>query len=289
MEIVELSSTSLNQVFVKNYRFVTIALPKRFYRLNSPAPLISDFPGAETGIPTYERKGVQYFHPVVVAQQALRQLASFEITNNPIYLERAEKMAAALLTHSTLSRGAMWFPYEFDFALHGEVNETAEAPWYSGMAQGQALSLFSRLYEVTRKVPYAVNAVAVFNSLALVGISEDPWVSRLVDGFYWIEEYPTPVPDKTLNGYLFSIIGLYDFYQALEDPRSLLYMRAALTTISQALPNFRSEKEISHYCLTHLVQSERYHELHIEQLNYMSDIVDTNEFSDWAKLFASDH
>ena len=43
----------------------------------------------------------------------------------------------------------------------------------------------------------------------------NPWISGIDgDNYLWLEEYPdSDQPNKTLNGKIFAIYGLYDFYQ----------------------------------------------------------------------------
>ena len=276
-------------VNVGRYTIAKFDIPQRFYAIEEGVPIAVDYKDDGTGIPVYTRNNQRFFHPVVLAQQGLRQLAGFYFTDESKFLKRAVRIANALKNGANWSRGAMWFPYNFPFALHGNVDETAAPPWYSGMAQGQALSLFSRLFEATGDSQYLSDASSVFGSLALVGISSDPWVTRLSGKFLWIEEYPNPVRDETLNGFLFAIFGIYDYWLVTNDPRAHLLLQASIATIDHSMESFRMEGQISNYCLTHKVQSERYHELHIEQLAFLARLSSEPRFQAWSVLLAADH
>lgn len=288
VELLTLDGVSAGPVHARQFTIVAMKQSERFYRVETAAPLLPDYAADSEGVPISTRKGTRYFHPVDYAQQGLRQLASFQLTKDSRYLERTERIAQELLAHSEMSRGGMWFAYPFDFALHGNVSETAHAPWYSGMAQGQVLSLFSRLYEVTKSERYADAAVATFKSLAPAEISHEPWVSHIVDGYFWIEEYPSPMPDRTLNGYMFAIIGLYDYLQATYDLHVLPYLRASLTTIEDMMKEFEVPGEISFYCLTHKVQSKIYHQVHIQELKFLAAMASSPSFDRWAETLQSD-
>jgi hypothetical protein len=284
------SISGLNKsVNVGRYVIAKFEIPQRFYAVEEDVPIEVDYQDDGTGIPVYIRNNQRFFHPVVLAQQGLRQLAGFYFTDESKFLKRSVRIANALKIGAHWSRGAMWFPYHFSFALHGNVDETAAPPWYSGMAQGQALSLFSRLFEATSDSQYLSDASAIFNSLALVGISAEPWVTRMSGKFLWIEEYPTPVQDETLNGFLFAIFGIYDYWLVTDDPRAHLLLQASIATIDHFMESFRIEGQISSYCLAHKVQSERYHEVHIEQLSFLARISSEPRFQAWSDLLASDH
>jgi len=87
------------------------------------------------------------------AQDGLAALESYRLNNDPSQLAQAKLDAQRLLDRKVQRDAGYFFPYPFDFALHGNTANTIRAPWYSGMAQGLTLSLFSRLADVTRSRP----------------------------------------------------------------------------------------------------------------------------------------
>jgi hypothetical protein len=147
-----------------------------------------------------------------------RLLDSYAQTRDDRYLARARLIADRLVETATSARGGLWFPYRFDFALHGKVADLMEAPWYSAMAQGQVLSLLSRLHELTADEAYLAEARRVFRTLADPGPRKAPWVTWVERRYLWLEEYPGSPPDHTLNGFLFALFGVYDYYQETRDP-----------------------------------------------------------------------
>src|SRR5690606_32879878 len=91
--------------------------------------------------------GRWYDHPVGQAQYVVNMLRNHRIDPDPQYLDLAIANANRLLQRAVRHGGAIFFPYPFDYGLHGRG--TMAAPWYSGMAQGIALSGFVRLHELT--------------------------------------------------------------------------------------------------------------------------------------------
>ena len=273
---------------VDPYPILSLPLAERAYAETGDAPLAIDYPATAAGVPTYVRGGRTYLHPVGAAQQALRQLSTYVATGRPVYLDRARVIAEALLAAGTESDGGLWIPYEFDFNLHGSAADVMRAPWYSGMAQGQVLSLVSRLYELTGDARYLDDATRIFRTFEVVGQRTAPWVVWVEDQYLWLEEYPGSPPDHTLNGFIFALYGVYDYYVITRSDAASRLFRAGLTTIDRYLPEFRNPGGISNYCLLHHALSEKYHRIHIAQLRELTRITGDSRFADMAALFESD-
>lgn len=100
-------------------------------------------------------------------------------------------------------------------------------PWYSGMAQGIALSPYARLAQLTEDDTFRDRADQVWQTLTISRERSDPWVTVVDDdGHYWIEERPQPEPTHALNGKIFGIYGLYSTgYTLAVTMSSTLYRR----------------------------------------------------------------
>jgi hypothetical protein len=274
---------------VHAYAMLPLALGDRPYAEWTDATVAIDYPADRNGVPVAMRKGKAYLHPVTAAQQGLRQLATYVKTKDPVFLDRAQVIADALVAAGVKADGALWIPYRFDFNLHGKAADVMRAPWYSGMAQGQVLSLVSRLYELTGKASDLDAARRIFASFAVVGMRSKPWVSWVEGRYLWIEEYPGKPPDHTLNGFIFALYGIYDFYEVTHSAAAERVFQGGLTTVRHYLPEFRNPGGISHYCLLHRALSPKYHHIHIGQLRQLRIMTGDAYFATMAALFASDH
>ena len=213
-------------------------------------------------------------HPVAQAQYGLANVASFDLTGDSRYLDRAIVQANRLVDTKVISRDAWYFPYPFDFALHGRATETLLAPWYSAMAQGLALSLFVDLYERTDDDAWltaATGTVASFRNGPETGM---PWVIHIDDaGYLWLEEYPVDPPNRsdfTLNGHMFATFGLFDYATLTGDPLTTTLFDGGVTTArrygaSFAPDGFRVQRWLSAYCLRHDVLDAKYHGIVTDQ------------------------
>lgn len=262
------------------------------YVLTTPVPLVDTGDHDADGVRMFLVGTTQYNHPVAQAGYGIDLLASYALTNNSTYLNRAIAQAQRLIDTKVVSRGAWFYPYDFDFALHGITADTMRAPWYSAMAQGQALSLFVRLYQVTGNQQWmdaADNTVASFSLPPAAGL---PWVVHTDSaGYLWLDEYPLSMTrtDLTFNGHNFALIGLYDYARQTADPvASDLFDGAATTALKYGTSGFRVPGWVSNYCLTHLTPAGHYQDIHIEQLISLYSMTGDVRFAQLSDAYRSD-
>lgn len=249
-----------------------------------------DYPQDEDGVVVNEYDGGIYYNPVSMAQRGMWFADNYRRTGDERYLERSEAHARRILLEAHEIDGALYLPYEFDFPLHGNPEQLMEAPWYSGMAQGQALSLFLRLHDMTGREEYRDAADRLMPTFFRLHGDVDEFVARIdCEGYYWIEEYPMEVSTETLNGFIFALWGVYEYWRTTGDEGAKQIVRASLATLKHYLPEFREPGEPSYYCLKHRAQYPRYHRIHVRQLEFLDRLSGDPYFSEQAELFASDY
>jgi len=83
----------------------------------------------------------------------------------------------------------------------------------------------------------------------------------------WLEEYPRNPSDRTLNGHMFAIFGMWDYWRLTQDERAKKLYQGGLTMVVDYFPQFRNTSWVSHYCLQHPeALSDKYHLIHVAQL-----------------------
>lgn len=177
--------------------------------------------------------------------------------------------------------GRGWLSYWQDFNLHANPEWVMRAPWHSGMAQGMALSVWSRLHDKRR-------AQETLQTLMPgEGVSHTD-----SDGFYWIEEYPWNPPTHVLNGFGYAIYGLYDYWSHWVSEWGTLLLAAGLTTLKAKGHLWRRPGAPSVYCLAHEVPCDRldhkYHRVHVVQFQVFHRMTRDPRFQDLADWFMSD-
>jgi hypothetical protein len=260
------------------------------YYTTTVIPLVDTGSHDEFGVRMFNVGGVLYNHPVAQAQYALANIHSFLATSDPTYLARAEAQAQRLIETAVPSRNAIYFPYPFNHARHGVAADTLVAPWYSAMAQGQALTVFVRLFELTANEAYRTAAVSTFNSFLNPRASGVPWTVFVdASGYLWLEEYPAAVPDRTYNGLTFALYGLWDYHRVTGDADALQLLRGALTTVAKYFPNVRYPNWIARYCLAHGTLSAFYHQVVIHQQMQLYTMTADVTFARNADLLFNDY
>lgn len=155
-----------------------------------------------------------------------------------------------------------------------------EPGWYSAMGQGQAISLLVRAYVASKDRTYieaAGKALDIFD----IPSSKGGVLAKFLDSLDWYEEYPTTPSSHVLNGFIYSLIGLYDLKEMatgiVKDKATDLYDKG-MRTLKAMLPMFDSGTG-TFYDLRHITAGLApnrarwdYHKVHIKQLYLLIEI-----------------
>ena len=235
--------------------------------------------------------GSRVDHPVAYAQYGISALLEYQSSGQQVWLDRALRHAERLVQIHT-DRGDAWhFPYLFDWTYTGK---TLRAPWWSAMGQGEALSLFVRLYEETGDEKWRSAADHTWLSLTQDRSAAEPWATMTDNGLLVFEEYAGNLPPlKVLNGHLFALFGVYDYWRLTGDPAAAAHLDAAATTVLDVMPKIRVPGGVSYYCWQDACrqkvwQNPTYHVIHSWQLDTVGRLTGDERFSQWARLLRSD-
>ena len=263
-------------------------------------PFVVDINTAMYGSGLYDSQGVRLFeqgsrvwdHPVAQAQYACRMLANYVFSGNSDFLNAALANAQRLLDTAEDHDGALFYPYIFDVDRHGDPKDVMRAPWYSGMAQGQVLALQVRLYQLTNDEIWLRVARKSFKSFEATDAEDRPW-SPTVDekGYLWLEEYPQShgnPADETLNGHIFSLLGVYEYWLLTKDVKAERVVQGAITLVRHYISRYRNPGYISRYCLLHELEIAFYHVVHTAQLLLLYSMTGDPFFAVESNLFVKD-
>ena len=278
-------------VIQKNkYQIIHLSEEKDPYGFETIASLSTNYPKDENGVRLFSIQGKLCYYPVNLSQFILWYIDCYNKTQNTEYLSRSELFANKIIDLSVSYNDACYLPYDFDINPHGNKSILLKAPWFSGMAQGQALSVFVRLYNITRNKKYLDFAHKLFYSFKNYKKDNLIWTVFIdADNYYWIEEYPDIEPGRVLNGFIFGIYGLYDYYFLTKDPVCKYYLEAAITTIQKYIGEFRNPGNVSFYCLRHEHTDANYHQIHIDQLKTLYYMTGESYFLNVADEFYNDY
>jgi heparosan-N-sulfate-glucuronate 5-epimerase len=206
--------------------------------------------------------------------------------------ETEENLAAA--THigqwlcGTQDADSGKWAYEFDYRLAG-FKRGLQAPWPSAMAQGQAISLLTRLYRATGD-----NGYLAASRLACAPLEHDVREGGLradLFGHPFYEEYPTDPPSFVLNGFIHALFGLYDL-KVLGDDRAHQLLGDGMHTLIRFLPLYDA-RGMSAYDLGHITSPPRnviaylnYHRKHVALLRALYSVWPDDTIAFYASLWA---
>jgi hypothetical protein len=249
----------------------------------------SDYAGPydSAGIPMLDYRGaigLQY-NPIAIAQWGLGNYNRFFETNDDTRRRKSLRAADWLVANLGQNPASLWvWNHHFDW----EYRDTLKAPWYSGLAQGQGVSLLLRAHALTQDEKYLHAAERAFvpltKAIAQGGVlceNEQPGGEMNL----WIEEYLVDPPTHILNGFIWALWGVFDYCLARADSSAKNIFDRGVNTLLRNLARFDtgywSLYEQSGTRLK-MLASPFYHRLHIVQLRVMANLTGDRRFSDVA-------
>ena len=173
-------------------------------------------------------------------------------------------------------------------------NEVLEDPWISSLSQGFGISVLARAFALDKDSSYIFaieKALTPFTkNISEGGISFD------TDFGVFYEEYPVKKPHHVLNGFIYSLFGLYDAYQATNSPTALKLFNNGVGTLENIIEEFDNDNW-SFYSLNKEpsfknhwnYSSPFYQKIHAAQLHGIYLITDKKVFKTYADKFEQQH
>ncbi|WP_270848409.1 D-glucuronyl C5-epimerase family protein [Candidatus Collinsella stercoripullorum] len=150
----------------------------------------------------------------------------------------------------------------------------------SSMAQGEGCSMLLRAYRALSDDRYLEAALEAARFM-LVDFADGGTAIRENDGLF-LEEYPQDPRRSVMNGWVFSLFGLYD--ASLADDSFCEPFALSCQTLASHLDDYDSGYW-SLYDLERRISSPAYHTLHIAQLRAVAELTGDDRFSDKAERF----
>lgn len=179
--------------------------------------------------------------PVLSAQCGLQEY----FKQNRTYDDIVQAYVTDLLD-SQNAQGGFEYPYHYNYR-----GEKYKPGWVSGMAQGQALSFLTRVLQ-DNDLPELYDSAQRAFEFMITPVAEGGTMSTLADidaslaDYIFFEEVVSKGQSQShiLNGYIFSILGLYDWWQMDPDAtegthyKAKLYYESAVKSLIKVLPYY---------------------------------------------------
>ncbi len=190
--------------------------------------------------------------------------------------DRAEEHLAALKACADWALVSQRFDGSWDaFGPIGSAKYTV-----SSMAQGEGCSMLLRAHRALSDERYLEAAIKAARFM-LAEVVDGGTAIREGDGLF-LEEYPQKPRRSVMNGWVFSLFGLYD--ASLADGSFLEPFSLSSRTLACHLDDY-DNGYWSLYDLERRLASPAYHTLHIAQLRAMAELTGDDRFSDKAERF----
>ncbi|KAK0174354.1 hypothetical protein PV327_010136 [Microctonus hyperodae] len=236
-----------------------------------------------------------------VNEKGRKKLSKSKVKINKIILNGTGKIDNMTISTSEHMEqfydAARWFVANQNVTSGGWPNQvrrkvassmaTLEPGWYSAMGQGHALSVLARAYYHSgddRYLEAAVRGLKPFQVLS----SQGGVAASFLDKFIWYEEYPTTPPSFILNGFIYSLIGLYDLKSIAMEKDVAMAVKLfdnGMMSLKNMLTLFDTGSgttyDLRHFTLKTAPNLARwdYHATHINQLLLLNAIDNDKIFS----------
>ena len=156
--------------------------------------------------------GPQY-NPIAISQYGL---GNYNLLRAPAEANANEENSSAADWLSPTSNQNLQRHVGVEPSLRLGVSGHPKAPWYSGLAQGQGISLLVRAHRETGDERYLDAARARLSRACGAPCRRWGAIHRRV-GDLWIEEYIVDPPTHILNGFIWASWGVYDYFLTTRD------------------------------------------------------------------------
>ncbi len=235
------------------------------------------YPQDQAGVPKVDmgkNYGLQY-NPITISQFGLFCLQKYAITGKRDTLQQALACANWLIGNFKNWRrdiGAWVYPFDLDY--YGP-----KAPWISGMAQGQGISLLLRVHQQKQDERIPEITRRAFQAF-LFAVEDGGVLEHFADGTPIFEEFTTTPPSRVLNGHIFALLGIYDYANFWNDAAAQSLFDSATAGLTQNLQLY----DTGYWNLYDLHSSRRlaspmYMIVHIRLLRILAGLTGQSEFS----------
>jgi hypothetical protein len=182
--------------------------------------------------------------------------------------------------------------YEDDLIAKWDINYfnsryKLSPPWVSAMDCGEVLSFYLRMYQILNDENLLSTSKKIFNFLKID--ARNGGVRRIDEnGCLWFEEYPSNPPSYVLNGFIYTIFGLFDLYRVSKDLEVKKDIDECINTLKKNLYRFDAGYW-SNYDLLHKELVRYYYQknVHVPQLDVLFKLTGESIFDYYRKKWNS--
>ncbi|MDI6716215.1 MAG: D-glucuronyl C5-epimerase family protein [Actinomycetota bacterium] len=254
-------------------------------KLLTPFPLVcaiipkpADSPTDKNGIIMVKYGNKLEYNPGTIAAYATIYYANYYTTGSSSSLTNFLKYVGWLKNNFRVKSGYGIWEYKFDYSPYNQT-----APWPSAISQGIGISAMLEAWKLTGDSAY-------FNiaSLALQGFkvpcSQGGVKSSYTDGLVCYEAYPGLPSSHVLNGFMFALAGIYDYYRLTNDQNAKELFNNGVFSLRRHLADYDiGFTSIYDQYYKYKAVARDYHTMHIKQLLWLYHATKDQFFYVYAK------
>ena len=161
-----------------------------------------------------------------------------------------------------------------------------KAPWFSAMAHGLALQVLIKAHEITLDSKYLTAAKSLLNAF-FIEVKDGGITYKDSSDEWWYEEYASNDKDsmisRVLNGMIFTVLGIYDYFQYTNDPDAKLLFDKGVNSIKKEISKY-NDNGYSYYDLLGN-PSDKYHQIHVDLTKQLYDLTGEPIFTKYHELW----
>lgn len=236
----------------------------------------------ESSVPkNFLRSGETSYNPITISHYGLQHYNLYLLTNESSNKDKFLGVCNFLTDYIDDNGG---FPFNFDHYFYKGKVDMLESGWYSAMGQGMAISNLTRAYNLTGELKYIETARKALKPFTVS--SKYGGVLTHFDNSPFYEEYPTNPSSYVLNGFIYSLLGLYDLYATEDNKLAKILFEDGVKTLKRTIGLFdlgdRTAYDLSHYSVVGYppnIARWQYHVTHIHLVKAIFAITEDPVYS----------
>lgn len=213
---------------------------------------------------------VKAYFPITIFQYALGLYDKYLLENKKEFLEKFINIADWAISNQ--NKNGMW-------DCMGKLKDQAHQT-QSSMCQSEGISVLLRAYTETKKEKYYKSATKAIDFMIKDIKNGGTCLYEKNDVIF--QEYVSKYNLSVLNGWIFTIFGLYDYTLINDDEKYKDILNRTVASMIKKLKLY-DRKFWSNYDLKGTIASPAYHDLHIKQLQLLYEVFRNEEFNFYAK------
>ena len=213
-------------------------------------------------------------NPVTISQRGLGYYSEYQETGNQTSKQFFINTVDWLIENAHNKGNYSIFEYDFPYPIYDMPTS-----WHDGMAQGRAIEVLIRAHNITNNQKYLDESKLLLNAF-FVDVQDDGVTYKSDDG-WWYEHYAhrDGKSPRVLNAHMFSMLGIYDYYQYTNDTDAKFLFEQGLTAIKNDLPKYDFNGFSYYDALGTIVL--KYHKIHVSQTKELYEITNEEIFKEY--------